>query len=124
MKIELKITRRLPVKLGNVIEKLLSVIPEEHLASVSKILITEYTPGRDKDAAGVYRYNEQRKYSEIELNLSNIFWEKAYGIYFFPLIYKYMIAHTLYHEIGHNCQKFVHSLKKNKWEDFADRYPV
>jgi len=116
------LNRRLPINIEHVIEKLLSKIPNEHLHGVNRIIITESK--NNIKYAGLYTAgrNYSFKFSEIELDLSNIFWHNAYLIFLVPIIPKFLIANVLYHEIGHNFQKMVPGVKKESAEDFAEMY--
>lgn len=122
MKIVNKLNRRLPINLEKTVGKLLNKIPQEHLRGIDRVIIIDF-PVRNNIAASLRSGHKHAFYfSEIELNLSNIFWSNSFFVFFIPVVPSFIIANALYHEIGHNYHRLAPNTNKIPDEDFAEMY--
>lgn len=106
------------------IEYLLQLVPKEHIYKINKIIVTNKASEKHmKNAAGFYYGYQDYKQINIVLGISGMF-PKMPTIFFklFPIIPKYLLARTLYHEIGHHYQNINHGYRKDVWEKTAEKY--
>lgn len=115
----------IPFNIEKLIKRLLGYIPPEHLIGLNKIVILDdvtHGPLNKKGAMGIYRHKEVQQPATIEIAVSVIYRGMPRVLFYMPFVAKFMLANTLYHEIGHHYQQFTHGVKKQAWEDFADNY--
>lgn len=106
------------------INKLIRVIPKEHLIGLDKIIILDGIPNnRRRDIGGLYKQRQKNQPCSIELSVSVIFKGMPKILFFFPFIPDFSLADVLYHEIGHHCHKrLTHGIRKERQEAFAEKY--
>jgi hypothetical protein len=101
----------------------LRYIPDEHLYGLQRIVITDIASDkRVQEAEGVYYGEREKSIPTIEICTTAIFKDFPRALFFIPGVTKYLIASVLFHEIGHHYQRRTHGIKKEGWEQWAERY--
>lgn len=106
------------------IKRLLKHIPQEDLLNLREIKVFRIAPDQQhvKDK-GYYTGYRNRDNVAIYLCAQNIFSKNPkFLLELFPIIKTFLVADTLFHEIGHYYQCFHHGYEKSQWEAFSDRY--
>lgn len=110
------------------INLILSVVPGRDTAGISKIRITDnFSHKKCLDSLACYIPDQRGRNCVIEINIVSLS-EKKIPKYLFdsyPEIAALFLSEVLTHEIGHHVHTFKrHGIKKNRHEEFADRYAV
>lgn len=111
------------------INKLLTIIPKEHLINLDKIKITYYPPNNKglKKAEGFYmpRGQGHGERANITLCLKNILADlPEFFFKVFPFFLNSFIADVLYHEIGHHYRTLSYGIKDKIMEKYAEKYSL
>ena len=122
--IENNIDKKIRFNFKKNIDNLIQFLPKEHLYGINKIIVTnEVHEKHMKNAAGFYYGYQNSKQINIVLGISGMFPKMPTIIFtFLPIVPKFLLARTLYHEIGHHYQKMSHGYKKIMWEKTAEEY--
>jgi hypothetical protein len=114
---------------GNLdIEKLLGSylkqIPVGHLVGLERIVVVdEIAHIKNTKARGLYHKKDHHEPATIEIALDSVYKGMPKIIYYIPFIPKFLLANTLYHEIGHHYQtRLTHGIRKTEQEAFAETY--
>lgn len=125
IRIENHCETRLPFDVDATIHKLITVVPREHLVGLDIIiLVDQVTHKRGKNAAGIYQQKHGHEPATIQIGLKTIYRGLPRIFPFLPFVNKFLLARTLYHEIGHHYQRLVHGVKKKDAEQFAENYSL
>ncbi len=102
------------------IDCVLSLVPPEHLAGLSRIVVTNELKRGKESVNGLY----YRKHGgeEAEIHLNNLAADVPWCFRGLTVVRRPYIADTLLHEIGHHYQASRHGYKKEIIEDHADYY--
>jgi hypothetical protein len=116
---------RYPVDLAEEARVLLRRLPPEHLIGISRITVSgtrpldevagadvlgQYFEAYDGEPAFIMIYPEEMS-REVPLLLRP-----------FAVVWRVLLAETLYHEIGHHYQRFTHGIRKPAQENHAETY--
>ena len=120
-----------PINVHRSVRQLLRAIPEKYLSGLHKITLTNSTSlrktyrgkifaGKDRvrpaDCQGLYANGQ------IQLLMDQILSEVPELFLLFPPLKKYLIAKTLYHEVGHHIHKLESPGYRPNRETFADEW--
>jgi len=123
VQIERRYRIKIPIRVENVIKKLISQIPPEHLVGLGKIIVLdEVTHKRNHHSGGIYWQKDGTQPARIEIGINSVYGRMPRIVFFCPFVAKFMLANVLYHEIGHHYQSFTHGITQNKQEEFAEKY--
>ena len=105
------------------IKRYLKHIPQSHLLGLGKITIENSLHGEGKKGAAVYNRKFGNNAASIEIAFDAIYPGISKIQLFLPFFGNFILASTLYHEIGHHHHhSFQHGVNKKKSEAYADRY--
>ena len=124
VKIKNKLSNKFVVYYTNrIINKLMKFVPQNHLMGLEIIIVSYAFSGKDKNSAALYRRKNSNSPASIEISFSSVFNKKPMTLLFLPFVGKFLLASTLYHEIGHHQHhSFQHGVTKKKSEEFAEKY--
>jgi len=106
-----------------IINKLMKFVPQSHLMGLEKIIVSNTFSGKDKNNAALYHRRDSNSPASIEISFYSVFHKKPMALLFLPFVGKFLLASTLYHEIGHHHHhSFQHGVKKKKSEEAAEKY--
>ena len=119
-----------PINVYGSVRQLLAVVPEEYLSVLYKVTLTNsgrLRKVRGKLFAGKYRVRPadcRGLYADgqVRLLIDQIFCECPEYFLLFPPLKKFLIAKTLYHEIGHHIHKLESPGYRDNRETFADEW--
>ena len=98
-------------------------VPQSHLIGLEKVIVSDTFCGKDENTAALYRRKHINSPASIEIYFYSIFNKKPTYLLFLPFVGKFLIASTLYHEIGHHHHhSFQHGVTKKKSEAYAEKY--
>jgi hypothetical protein len=121
----LDITRRYPVDLVETARGLLRHLPPEHYAGISRITLSGGAPldeRAEEEILGQYFEAYEGEPAFIMLYPEEMAREVPKFLRPFPLVWRVLLAETLYHEVGHHYQRFTHGIRKPVQEDHAEGY--
>ena len=120
-----------PINVHGSVRQLLRAVPEKYLSGLHRITLTNSTSlrktyrgkilaGKDRvrpaDCQGLYANGQ------IQLLMDKILSEVPELFLLFPPLKKYLIAKTLYHEVGHHIHKLESPGYRANREAFADEW--
>ena len=119
-----------PINVSGSVRQLLAVVPEKYLSGLHKVTLTNsgrLRKVRGKLWSGKYRVRPadcRGLYSEghVQLLIDQIFCECPEYFLLFPPVKKFLLAQTLYHEIGHHIHKLESPGYRANREPFADEW--
>jgi hypothetical protein len=119
-----------PIHVSGSVRQLLAVVPEKYLSGLYKVTLTNsgrMHKVRGKMFAGKYRVRPadcRGLYADghIRLLIDQIFCECPEYFLLFPPLKKFLLAQTLYHEIGHHIHKLESPGYRVNRETFADEW--
>ena len=119
-----------PINVYGSVRQLLAVVPEKYLSGLYKVTLTN--SGRLRKVRGKLWAGKDRVrpaecrglYSEghVQLLIDQIFCECPEYFLLFPPLKKFLLAQTLYHEIGHHIHKLESPGYRANREPFADEW--
>lgn len=106
------------------IQRLLKYIPQEDILNLRGIKVFRIAPDqKHRNDKGYYTGYWNSDDATVYLCAQNIFSKNPkFLLELFPIIKTFLLADTLFHEIGHHYQCFHHGYEKSQWEVFSDRY--
>lgn len=125
IEIEKDVLRKFPFDFENNVKVLLRTVPTEHLTQLNKIEIVNFSPQRKQKQSYGFYYGKREGVDTptIIICVANLFGNMPKIIfYILPFIPRFLLADTLYHEIGHHYQRITHGIKKEYWEKDANSY--
>jgi hypothetical protein len=109
--------------MNRIINKLMKFIPQSHLVGLDRIIIYDTFSGKDKINAAYYLSRDSNSHASIEISFYSVYHGRPMILLFLPFIGKFLLASTLYHEIGHHHHHSLqHGVKRDKSEDYAEKY--
>jgi hypothetical protein len=106
-----------------VVSDLLELVAPEHLAGIASVTVSGDPPLDDDDEVlGQYYERYEGDPAVIVVYLETMKREAPALFRLFPVTWKYLIAQTLYHEVGHHYQRYSHGIAKGRQEDHAEAY--
>ncbi len=105
------------------IKFLLKFVPKEHLSKLEyiRVLNRSLTASNGKVCRGLY-YGGRAGFS-ILLSAETLFRGMPRLFFYIPFIPRFVLAKTLYHEIGHHYEEcFCYGVKKGLKEKYAHEY--
>ena len=121
----LDLTRRYPVDLVETTRGLLRHLPPEHYAGILRITLAGGSPLDEREGEeilGQYFEAYEGEPAFVMLYPEEMAREVPMFLRPFPLVWRVLLAETLYHEIGHHYQRFTHGIRKPAQEDHAEAY--
>lgn len=119
-----------PVNVYGSVRQLLAVVPEKYLTGLYRVTLTN--SGQLRNVRGKLWAGKQRvrpadcrglyRDGQVYLLLDQILSECSEYFLLFPPLKKFLIAKTLYHEIGHHIQKLESPGYRPNREAFADEW--
>ena len=120
-----------PINVSGSVRQLLRAVPEKYLSGLHHVTLTNSTTlrktYRGRLWAGKHRVRPadcHGLYSngQIQLLMDQILSEVPESFLLFPPLKKYLIAKTLYHEVGHHIHKLESPGYRPNREPFADEW--
>ncbi|MGV7222683.1 MAG: hypothetical protein ACQ9MH_14290 [Nitrospinales bacterium] len=112
-----------PLNIEKVIRELLGHIPAKHTIGLSEIIVKDIFYKDYENCNGLYYAKTKKgRPAKIELAIETIYWPRPFVYALIPFVRKYLIANTLYHEIGHHRMRMDHGIPKKEKENYADNY--
>ena len=121
----LGLTRRYPIDFPSAVRELLRRLPPEHLVGISRITISGGPPldeDRGNEVLGQYFEAYDGEPAFILLYPEEMAKEVPFFLRPFPLVWRVLLAETLFHEVGHHYQRFTHGIRKPAQEGHAEGY--
>jgi hypothetical protein len=119
-----------PINVHGSVRQLLAVVPEKYLSGLHKVTLTN--SGRMRKVRGKLKTGKYRVrpadcrglYADghVRLLIDQIFCECPEYLLLFPPLKKFLIAKTLYHEVGHHIHKLESPGYRPNREAFADEW--
>ena len=126
VRLENRCQRPISFTLERRICKFLRKVPPEHLIGLAIVILADvvsHKGSRKRGALGIYRQKYQQQPCAIELVPQLIYRGMPRSFFYLPFLADFVLASVLYHEIGHHYHvRFVHGVRKQQREDFANEY--
>lgn len=106
------------------VKTLIRIVPKEHLMGLDQIVLVDVISSKkSKNMGGLYRKKQDREPCSIELSVDSIYRGMPKLLHAVPFAASFVLASTLYHEIGHHYQtRLTHGIGRRESEDFAEKY--
>jgi hypothetical protein len=121
----LGLDRTYPVDLADTVRVLLRRLPPEHVMGLARITISGGAPldeAAGSDVLGQYFEAYEGEPAFIMLYPEEMAKEVPCFVRRVPLVWRVLVAETLFHEVGHHYQRFTHGIRKPAQEDHAENY--
>ncbi len=121
----LALTRPYPVDFAAELRRLLRRLPPEHLAGLSRIVVSGGRPLDERhgeEILGQYFEAYEGEPAFIMLYPEEMAGDLPSFLRKVPTVWRVVLAETLYHEVGHHYQRFTHGIRKPAQEDHAESY--
>ena len=119
-----------PINVDRSVRQLLAVVPDKYLSGLHKVTLTNSS--RMRKVRGKLRVGKQRVRpadcnglygdGQIKLLIDQILCEVPELFLLWPPLKKFLIAQTLYHEVGHHIHKLESPGYRSNHEAFADEW--
>ncbi len=121
----LALDRRYPVDLAEEARGLLRLVPPEHLVGISRITVSGSRPLDEmagEEVLGQYFEAYDGEPAFIMIYPQEMAREVPFLLRPFPVVWRVLLAETLFHEVGHHYQRFTHGIRKPAQENHAESY--
>ncbi len=121
----LGLDRTYPVDFEDTVRALLRRLPPEHVLGLGRITISGGRPldeAADSEILGQYFEAYDGEPAFIMIYPEEMAKEVPFFVRRIPLVWRVLVAETLFHEVGHHYQRFTHGIRKPAQEDHAENY--
>ncbi|MGV7222337.1 MAG: hypothetical protein ACQ9MH_12505 [Nitrospinales bacterium] len=113
----------LPINIEKFIRRLLEELPEEDLVGLDAIIIKDkFSYNIHNNASEIYRKKTKSEPARIEISLTTLLIGHVYKFCLIPLFGKYLIARSLFQEIGNHYIHCHNEVPKGEWKSFKVEY--
>lgn len=114
---------KLAINVRDLTVELLSAVPEEDLAGLNEIVLVDEIPDRRyRGRYGMYLPRTGKDKATILIAVDRLLGSLPRVLLLVPFVRKFVLANTLYHEVGHHYCSTFPNIRASERERLADRY--